>query len=38
MNVPFPGSGTWVGVVGSAALIAISSIGLYLVFRRRDWL
>ena len=38
MNVPFPGSGETSGVVASAALIAILSAGLYLLFRRRDWL
>jgi magnesium transporter len=38
MNVPFPGSGTWVGVVVATALIVVSSIGLFLLFRRRDWL
>jgi magnesium transporter len=37
-NVPYPGSGTYSGFVVSAALIAILSITLYAVFRRRDWL
>lgn len=38
MNVPYPGSGNGWGVVASAALMVGSSLGLYLVFRRRDWL
>lgn len=38
MNVPYPGSGNVWGVVASTLLIAILSFGLYLVFRRRDWL
>jgi len=37
-NVPYPGSGTYSGFVVSAALIAVLSITLYAVFRRRDWL
>jgi magnesium transporter len=38
MNVPFPGSGERSGVVVSAVLIAICSIALYALFRRKDWL
>jgi magnesium transporter len=38
MNVPYPGSGETGGVVASAALIAGVSGGLYLLFRRWDWL
>jgi magnesium transporter len=38
MNVPYPGSGSIWGVVASTVLIAFLSLGLYLVFRRRDWL
>jgi magnesium transporter len=38
MNVPFPGSGETSGVLVSAALITILSAGLYVLFRRRDWL
>ena len=38
MNVPYPGSGEAWGVVMSAALIAVLSGTLYLVFRRNDWL
>ena len=38
MNVPYPGSGTDWGVVASLALMVGVSVGLYLLFRRRDWL
>ena len=38
MNVPYPGSGTTWGVVASATLMVVVSGGLYLLFRRRDWL
>jgi magnesium transporter len=38
MNVPYPGSGTDWGVIASAALMVLISGGLYLIFRRRDWL
>jgi len=38
MNVPYPGSGNGWGVLVSAALVVVMSGGLYLLFRRRDWL
>jgi magnesium transporter len=38
MNVPYPGSGKTSGVLVSIAIVAIASSGLYLLFRRRDWL
>ncbi len=38
MNVPFPGSGETVGVVVACAVIAVVTIGLYVLFRRKDWL
>jgi magnesium transporter len=38
MNVPYPGSGRVWGVVFSTALLVVVSGGLYLLFRRRDWL
>jgi magnesium transporter len=38
MNVPYPGFGTTAGVVTSCALMVVMSVGLYLLFRRRDWL
>jgi magnesium transporter len=38
MNVPYPGSGhTW-GVVASTALMVAACAGLFLLFRRNDWL
>jgi magnesium transporter len=38
MNVPYPGSGSIWGVLVSAALIVAMSGGLYLLFRRKEWL
>ncbi len=38
MNVPYPGSGTQAGVLVSSLLIVVMSAGLYLSFRRREWL
>jgi magnesium transporter len=38
MNVPYPGSGTTLGVVVSTTVIVVVSGCLYLLFRRRDWL
>lgn len=38
MNVPYPGSGESMGVLASTTLIVAISIGLYLLFRHRDWL
>jgi magnesium transporter len=38
MNVPYPTSGLWSGVVVSAVLIVVVSLGLYVLFKRRDWL
>lgn len=38
MNVPYPGSESTWGVVASTALVVVMSGGLYLLFRRRDWL
>jgi magnesium transporter len=38
MNVPYPGSGETSGVVVSTLLIVVISAGLYVLFRRRDWL
>ncbi len=37
-NVPYPGFGTRLGVVVSTALIAILSVLLYTLFKRKDWL
>jgi magnesium transporter len=38
MNVPFPGSGEVWGAVMSAVLMVASSLGLYGLFRKLDWL
>ena len=38
MNVPYPGSGTTMGVLASTILIVVASGGLFLLFRRHDWL
>jgi magnesium transporter len=38
MNVPYPGSGETSGVIISTLLIVLLSAGLYVVFRRKDWL
>ncbi|MCU1503428.1 MAG: Permease, MFS-type [Ilumatobacteraceae bacterium] len=38
MNVPYPGFGQESGVVVSATLMALLSSGLYVLFRKRDWL
>ncbi|MEO6317154.1 MAG: magnesium transporter CorA family protein [Acidimicrobiales bacterium] len=38
MNVPYPGSGETSGVALSGALVVMLSGGLFLSFRRRDWL
>lgn len=38
MNLPYPGSGRTWGVIASTALMLGMSLGLYRLFRRRDWL
>src|SRR6516225_9748128 len=38
MNVPYPGFSKEVGFVISAAVMLISGLVLYTVFRRKDWL
>jgi magnesium transporter len=38
MNVPYPGSGRTAGVVTSVFLIVAVSVGLYVYFRKHDWL
>jgi magnesium transporter len=38
MNVPYPGAGTTWGVWASSALAVLLSAGLYVSFRKRDWL
>jgi magnesium transporter len=38
MNVPYPGSGETWGFISSVVVLAVASLGLYLLFRWRDWL
>jgi magnesium transporter len=38
MNVPYPGFGQHWGVVTSVVVLIITGVGLYLIFKRRDWL
>jgi magnesium transporter len=38
MNVPYPGSLEMSGVIVSAVLMIAASVGLYSIFKRRDWL
>jgi magnesium transporter len=38
MNVPYPGFGSHWGVLASALIMIVGVGGLYLIFRRRDWL
>ncbi|GGO71188.1 magnesium transporter CorA family protein [Nonomuraea cavernae] len=38
MNVPYPGEGQPWGFWLSSALVAVSSVALYMAFKKRDWL
>ena len=37
-NIPYPGFGKTSGLIASAALIVVLAVGLYVLFRRKDWL
>jgi magnesium transporter len=37
-NVPYPGFGTTAGVITSTVLIVGLAVGLFVLFRRKDWL
>ena len=37
-NVPYPGYGNAAGVITSAVLTVLTSVTLYVAFKRRDWL
>ncbi|TDD90810.1 magnesium transporter CorA family protein [Actinomadura rubrisoli] len=37
-NVPYPGSQQHWGFIISAIVIVVCSVGLYVIFKRRDWL
>jgi magnesium transporter len=38
MNVPYPGFGQHWGLISSAAIMLVTGVTLYVVFKRRDWL
>ena len=38
MNVPYPGFGEKAGFAVATAVIVLTGLVLYLVFRHRDWL
>jgi magnesium transporter len=37
-NVPYPGYGHWSGFVVSTAVMVLLSVGLFIAFKRRDWI
>ena len=37
-NIPYPGFGAAMGVLASAAIIVVTSLLLYLAFKRRNWI
>jgi len=37
-NVPYPGFGHESGFYASTIVIVVLSVGLYVLFRRRDWI
>ena len=38
MNVPYPTSGQTSGVLLSAVLMIVMALGLYVIFKKKDWL
>ena len=38
MNVPYPGFSDHVGLIVAIAIMLVSGVRLYGVFRRNDWL
>ena len=38
MNVPYPGFSNHVGLLVAVAIMLISGVSLYVIFRRQDWL
>ncbi len=38
MNVPYPGFSNHVGLLVAVAIMLVSGVVLYTVFRRQDWL
>ena len=37
-NVPYPGFGHTAGFIISTAIMVVLSVGLYVAFRRKDWI
>jgi magnesium transporter len=37
-NVPYPGFGHTAGFIVSTAIMVALSVGLYVAFRRKDWI
>ena len=37
-NVPYPGFGHTAGFIISTVIMVVLSVGLYVAFRRKDWL
>ena len=37
-NVPYPGFGKTSGLIATSILIVVMALGLYVLFRRKDWL
>lgn len=37
-NVPYPGFGKTSGLIATTSLIVVFAVGLYVLFRRKDWL
>src|SRR5665213_1295849 len=37
-NLPYPGFAQTPGLIGSSLLIVVGSVGLYFLFKRKDWL
>jgi magnesium transporter len=37
-NVPYPGFGKTAGLISTTILIVVFAVGLYVLFRRKDWL
>jgi magnesium transporter len=38
MNVPYPGFSEKAGLYASAAIMIVGVVGLYIIFKRKDWL
>jgi magnesium transporter len=37
-NIPYPGFGKTAGLIASISLIVVFAVGLFVLFRRKDWL